>query len=89
MMSDEEFNSLEYDEIKTMEDMTALKGASITDIEPTYAGYYENGVQVVCGVILYVTMTDKSQRVFMVDCPEPWEIESNKPISILLSMIKE
>lgn len=89
MMSDEEFNSLEFRGIKTIKDMTALKGATITDIEPTYAGYYENGSQVISGVILYVNMADGSQRVCSIDCPAPWEIESDKPMLMMLSIPKE
>lgn len=70
MISDEHFNSLKWQDVEAG-DLEILQGAYIEDLEPVWAGYYDDtGNEVVAGLILYITDRSGNKKAISIDAPE-------------------
>lgn len=78
MLSDEQFNALEWGELTDLQELTGVK---IEGIEPVSDG------AVMCGIVLYIKRADGSKAAVMIDAPDSTE-ESTESLYIEIAPIK-
>ena len=83
MISDKQYDSLEWQEI---EDVEELKGSVIDDAEPIMAGYADKGGGwQKCGLILYLTDKTGCKHVLTVETVDTGVL--TEPLNISLASI--
>lgn len=65
MLSDEQFDALDWRELK---DLKKLEKTAIEEIEPVWAGYCdEKGERIISGLLLYIRGNDGKKSVIQID----------------------